>query len=136
MSEDELELARSFHGHLGPFLALGMLIGVRALEFLRARKYFGVKVVVRCPPNPPQSCIVDGLQLSTGATYGKRNIELIPSDDIVVEFINTDTGEGIHMLISGDTIEKLKGWLNELGDEGATRMVISCGEELFELAQR
>lgn len=133
MSESELELARSFHGHLGPFLVLGMLIGRCALELLNARKYFGVRVVIHCPPKPPQSCIVDGLQLSTGATYGKGNIMLIPSDGIAIDLVNTDTNKGLRAVVAEDAIGKMRGWLRELGDEGAARKVISCGEKLFEI---
>ncbi|MFA4029568.1 MAG: hypothetical protein GDYSWBUE_000724 [Candidatus Fervidibacterota bacterium] len=133
MSENELEFARSFHGHLGPFLALGVLMGRYALELLNARKYFGVRVTIHCPPKPPQSCMVDGLQISTGATYGKGNIELVPSDEIAVDFVNTDTNEKLRMLVGEDAIGKMREWLKELGDEGAARKVISCGEKLFQL---
>lgn len=133
MSENELEFARSFHGHLGPFLVLGMLIGRRALELLNARKYFGVRVAIHCPPKPPQSCIVDGLQLSTGATYGKGNIVLIPSDEIAVDFVNTDANKSLRVVVAEDAISKMREWLKELGDEGAARKVASCGEKLFEI---
>ncbi|MFA4045041.1 MAG: hypothetical protein HZRFUVUK_001850 [Candidatus Fervidibacterota bacterium] len=136
MSEFDIEFARAFHGHLGPFLALGMLIGAHAMKLLNARKYFGVKVIVHCPPKPPASCMLDGIQLSTGATYGKRNIELIPSDEIKVEVSNTDTGQCVHVLVRSQAVERMLSWLKELGEEGAAMRVLSCGLELLEVINR
>lgn len=135
MTENDLKLAKSFHGHLGPFLALGMVMGSHALAALKARKHFGVHVIVHCSPKPPMSCIVDGLQLSTGATYGKRNIDLVPSEQIMVEVCNTDTGERLCMMVKESAVERMQGWLNEAGDEGAARIVLSHSDELFEVVK-
>lgn len=69
-----LSEAVKFHGHLGPYLVLGVLAGETALKKLKCRRYFGLKVKVRGVDKKPKSCLIDGLQLSTGATYGKGNI--------------------------------------------------------------
>jgi len=37
---------------------------------------FRVYVAIETEPHPPFSCIVDGIQVATGCTLGKRNIEL------------------------------------------------------------
>jgi formylmethanofuran dehydrogenase subunit E len=63
-----------FHGHLGPYLVLGYRAGELALEKLSAEKHFGIEVTVHCPDNPPPRCFIDGIQLSTGATFGKNNL--------------------------------------------------------------
>lgn len=118
MDERELEAAKAFHGHLGPYLALGLRLGEFALSVLKAKKHFGIKVTVHCPPQPPPSCMVDGLQISTGATYGKRNIELVPSDEIVVQFVNTDTNEHLTLRVPESVREQMATWLKELGGRG------------------
>ena len=69
-----LKEAIKFHGHLGPYLVLGILAGESALKKLRCKKYFGLNVRVWETHKKPKSCLIDGLQLSTGATYGKGNI--------------------------------------------------------------
>ncbi len=69
-----LKEAIKFHGHLGPYLVLGILAGEFALKRLRCKKYFGLEVRVWGTDKKPKSCFIDGLQLSTGATYGKGNI--------------------------------------------------------------
>lgn len=134
MDERELEAAIKFHGHFGPFLALGLRLGEFALTHLKARKHFGIKVKVHCPPQPPPSCLVDGLQVSTGATYGKRNIELIPSEEIVVQFVNTDTGGMLTVRVPKDVREQLSTWLKELGEGEASKRVLET-DGLFEVIE-
>ncbi len=71
-----------FHGHLGVFSIVGAKMGIRA------REYFGVgsdmlKVVAYAGTKPPYSCLIDGIQVSTGATLGMGTIKL--SDDIIAK---------------------------------------------------
>ncbi|MGD9014912.1 MAG: formylmethanofuran dehydrogenase subunit E family protein, partial [Candidatus Omnitrophota bacterium] len=65
-----LNQAKRFHGHLGPYLILGILAGELAIKKLGCRKYFDLSVRVWGAQRKPKSCCIDGLQLSTGATYG------------------------------------------------------------------
>ncbi len=69
-----LKEAIKFHGHLGPYLVLGLLAGRQALRILGCKKHFGLEVKVWGADKKPKSCVIDGLQLSTGATFGKGNI--------------------------------------------------------------
>lgn len=78
------ELAR-FHGHLGPFIVLGYRMGRYALSRL-GNDPFALAATVRCSGEPPESCLLDGIQLGSGCTMGKRNLELAVSDEIAVEF--------------------------------------------------
>ena len=70
-----LEDLAAFHGHLGPYLVLGYRIGRYARNYVCSDP-FHLSVEVQCSGTPPQSCIVDGIQLGSGCTYGKRNIEI------------------------------------------------------------
>jgi formylmethanofuran dehydrogenase subunit E len=128
----ELMRLREFHGHLGPFATLGCRAGEHALRELGARRHFGLHIVVRCPPQPPPSCLVDGLQFSTGCTMGKRNIELVPSDDISIEFRNQDTGQELVLRLPAETAAALPRWIQELGEDAASRRVWEAGVALFE----
>jgi formylmethanofuran dehydrogenase subunit E len=38
---------------------------------------------VRVEPRPPRSCVVDGIQFSTGCTMGKGNIEIEPDREAI-----------------------------------------------------
>ncbi len=70
-----LDEAIKFHGHLGPFLVLGLKAGLFANEVL-GKDYFRTKATVETEPRPPYSCFVDGIQIATGCTMGKCNIKI------------------------------------------------------------
>jgi formylmethanofuran dehydrogenase subunit E len=117
---------------LGPWLILGIKMGRAALTASGARKHFGVEVVARCPDAPPPSCMVDGLQWGTGATYGKGNLRLEPSDAIEVLVRNKDTGQAVRAVPLPETPELLRRLLDELGDEeGSRRVWAMADDELF-----
>lgn len=74
-----------FHGHLGPYIVLGYRIGRYASNYF-GNNPFGMKAVVHCSGTTPQSCLADGVQLGSGCTLGKGNIELKISNDLKCEF--------------------------------------------------
>jgi len=74
--------AGRFHGHIGPFLAIGLRMGGMANEVL-GRDPMEMKASVAVEARPPRSCVLDGIQYSTGCTMGKGNIAVEPSPDEV-----------------------------------------------------
>jgi len=80
-----LQEAVRFHGHLGPYLVLGILAGDLLLKKIKCDKYFGLDIKVYGASLKPKSCLIDGLQLSTGATYGKGNITKFDGKQIKIE---------------------------------------------------
>jgi formylmethanofuran dehydrogenase subunit E len=64
------------HGHAGPYLNLGIKMGLLALEILNVKGYFDLSVEAELEYRRPMSCFVDGLQISTGCTMGKGNIRV------------------------------------------------------------
>ncbi|WOX56561.1 formylmethanofuran dehydrogenase subunit E family protein [Methanoculleus palmolei] len=82
------ELAK-FHGHLGPFIVLGYRMGRHALHRLGSDP-FALSATVYCSGTPPESCLVDGVQIGSGCTFGKRNIDLVVSPRIWVQFRHAD----------------------------------------------
>jgi formylmethanofuran dehydrogenase subunit E len=103
-----LKEAEKFHGHLGPYLVLGILAGKLALKKLRCKKYFGLEVKVWGANKKPRSCLIDGLQLSTGATYGKGNIHKLSSSAIKIEFRNCTNHKKVTLRCKRSLIQKLK----------------------------
>jgi len=117
----DLEAAKAFHGHLGPNLVIGIKMGNHAMARLAARPHFGLRVEVECPPCPPVSCVMDGLQLATGCTMGKANLALRPADlGIVTRFTNTDTGESLTLKVDPDFHAVTGRWFKELGEVEAS----------------
>jgi formylmethanofuran dehydrogenase subunit E len=71
------EWAFEFHGHRCPFMPIGYRMGKLAMEHLKVgyEKDHGFFVFPEIGEGHPQTCMVDGIQAATGATYGKVLIE-------------------------------------------------------------
>ena len=80
-----LKDAAKFHGHLGPWLTLGLRAGRRAVNVLGPNP-FRLKSVVHCPARTPYTCFIDGVQFASGCTLGKGNIRHIRSARVWAEF--------------------------------------------------
>ncbi len=102
-----LNTAVRFHGHLGPYLVLGMLAGECALKKLGCKKYFGLEVTVFGANQRPQSCLIDGLQLSTGATYGKGNIHKRSAKNIKIVIFDRKKNKQIILGLKKHLIKRL-----------------------------
>ena len=129
-SQDLLDRAVEFHGHGGPFLIVGLRMGLTALKLFNAKGWFDITCCLDLPFTPPHSCVIDGIQVATGCTMGKRNIEVIDKEDISGDF-TTDKGR-IRLSLKSKLLEKIEGTLALL-DEGATQALM---EELIETDYR
>jgi formylmethanofuran dehydrogenase subunit E len=83
--DHSIEDLAAFHGHLGPYIVLGYRMGKYARRYF-CNDPFSMSAAVYCSGTPPQSCIADGVQIGSGCTLGKRNIELMPADEVKCEF--------------------------------------------------
>jgi formylmethanofuran dehydrogenase subunit E len=65
--------AFEFHGHRCTFMPIGYRMGKLALEYLgiEREKAHGFFVFPELGEGHPQTCMIDGIQAATGATYGK-----------------------------------------------------------------
>jgi len=121
-----LKEAEKFHGHLGPYLILGLKAGELALQKLKAKKYFGIEIKVFGAEEKPKSCLIDGLQLSTGATYGKGNIKKLAGLKIKISFLNRSNHKKI-ILVPKDNLLKR---LNQLKTEQVSK---DLAKELYKI---
>ncbi len=113
-----------FHGHLGPAVVAGARLGMAGLRAVAARGYFDVEVTCEGPfVEPPRSCFLDGVQVATGATLGKRTLHWKPSERIAVQVKNTRTGKTARVAPRPALLELLasfKGQPRVEGDHGAS----------------
>lgn len=116
------ETMRRFHGHLGPWLALGLKIGADAYAKLQFRSHFGVKVLVKGPMRRPITCMLDGLQWSTGATLGKGNIAMAECSSLSVEIVDGD-GRSVRYSVPVSLGDQFANLITEVGEEEATYQV-------------
>lgn len=125
-----------FHGHVGPYVALGARMGEHAVIVHKIPRYFGLHVQVQCPKSPPPSCIIDGLQQATGATMGKKNIVHIPVDSgVKVTIQDKEDNRQVIYTIKPEVYSLLKRWEDEgLGvEERGKRIFEMKAEDLFKV---
>ncbi|MEW6008421.1 MAG: formylmethanofuran dehydrogenase subunit E family protein [Candidatus Omnitrophota bacterium] len=129
-----LKKAIEFHGHLGPFLVLGLKAGMFCLNKLKAKKYFGINVVIKGALKKPKSCIIDGLQVSCGATYGKGNIKKISGKEIEILIQNLNTKKKINLTLKSKLIQELEAVKNHKESEIlALKLYKTLPKKLFQL---
>ena len=88
-----LKEAIKFHGHLGPYVVLGFRMGLIANEKL-GKDAFCKNAIVMTGNQPPISCIIDGVQLSSGCTLGKGNIK-VENKEIAKAIFSNKNGDKI-----------------------------------------
>ena len=123
--------AVKFHGHLGPFLVLGVKAGLLANSVL-GKDCFKTEAVVTTYPHPPNSCFVDGIQFVTGCTMGKLNIKLRRGKGTSVLF--TKEGRRLRLKVKDRTLESISKIKSEResGKESVRLMNVSSSE-LFDI---
>jgi formylmethanofuran dehydrogenase subunit E len=84
--QDLLRVGIDFHGHLGPFLVFGLRMGRVAVQRLKPKHIHELSATVWTKTSPPQSCVLDGIQVSSGCTLGKGNIRVEKSQRTKVKF--------------------------------------------------
>jgi formylmethanofuran dehydrogenase subunit E len=134
-SEEFLLSAIKFHGHLGPYLVLGLRAGLYANKVL-GKDPMETEAIIKTKTTPPESCFVDGVQLSTGCTYGKRNISLEEGEGLQVTFKKND--QKLALKLKVEVIEEMnslpseeKAW-EDLAQDLYKREIA----EIFEIVQK
>lgn len=119
---EDLKGLVNFHGHLGPYVLLGYRMG------LIARKYFPGKfyATLFTGTEPPMSCLIDGVQFSSGCTLGKGNLNVKEGGRPKVRFYDgirslemsplETVQQKIDMVNTYEAGEKLSVELHELSD--------------------
>jgi formylmethanofuran dehydrogenase subunit E len=126
----QLERAKEFSGHSGPYLAVGLRMGERALKRLGCEKHRGMTIQAECIPRAPYCFLVDGLQLSTGCTMGNRTIEFIPSSRIRVVLTNASTGEKVTYVLAEGLRTLIEEWSKTWkSDETVALLIYSVPSE-------
>ena len=125
--------AVEFHGHLGPFLVLGVRAGLVANSRL-GKDCFKTRAVVTTDPSPPNSCFVDGIQFVTGCTMGKRNIKLRRGKGVSVLFTKSD--QKLRLEVRNRLLESLGNIkFEKRSEEEATRLKGASSSELFKIGK-
>jgi len=124
-----LEEASRFHGHVGPFLALGLKAGLRAIEVLGYNPFEMKAKLILVEKRVPYTCFADGVQFVTGCTLGKGNIEVVEKGDFKAVFILKS--KILELKIKKEVVKELENLKSGLEAE-ARKIIRTSLYELFE----
>lgn len=139
ISEESTSLikkAADFHGHLGPFLVIGVRMGSLAKKILNVnvRESNKLRATARLPLLTPFSCILDGIQATTQCTIGNQKLRIEDSQaKIVVYFEQQSSGKALRIHVNPKIIKELKNRYSEgASNEELAREIVSMPEsQLF-----
>ena len=70
-----VERARDIHGHLGPFLVLGVKMGLAGMKRLGIKENMRqLHIETEIPRQIPYTCTLDGIQATTQCTFGNQRL--------------------------------------------------------------
>ncbi|MBM4287605.1 MAG: formylmethanofuran dehydrogenase [Deltaproteobacteria bacterium] len=99
-----LRLAETFHGHLCPFVSLGVKAGQYAMASLN-RSNTGMEeiiAIVEC-----NSCFTDGIQVVTGCTFGNNALIFKDLGKTAVTVARREDGMAVRLLVQPDYREQM-----------------------------
>jgi len=138
-----LKRAEKFHGHLCPFLALGVrmsLIGIRELGAKGNNEDLQVTLMLENPSSYP--CFIDGVQVTTECTINNKKLMLRALNNfsgIAVKFELPSKGE-VTVAVNPTSFEALSSIMEKLVSENfppdkfqqlVQRVISMSEEELF-----
>ena len=111
-------LTNELHRHLGAYNVIGAKMGIRAREILGA-PMDSLRVTSMAGNQPPQSCLNDGLQVSTGASLGRGSIEISsPGSEPAAIFYYQQ--KAVQLRLKPEVVDRIKasiqGAIKEFGD--------------------
>ena len=129
-----LQKIKDFHGHLGPYAVIGYRMGLAAnREF--GDGAFKKTAMVFSGTITPMSCMIDGIQLSSGCTLGKGNIIVEEMGEPRAIFSDKEGSRSVEICLKDEVYqmikEKMISW--ESGDELAELVYSMPEEELLEI---
>lgn len=134
----EIKNAENLHGHLGPFLIIGVKMARFAKKTLNVNKdkLWDMQVMAQLPLITPFSCVLDGIQAATRCTVGNRKLEIRNSDgDVMAIFRIKSQNKALKIHVNRQVLEMLieqlsKGVPNE---ELAWKIALMPESQLFKV---
>lgn len=129
-----VDLLRTFHGHLGPYVVIGYRMGKIALEELGSEGHFGISAEVHSPLKTPRSCLIDGVQLGSGCTLGKGNIRVEEAPEPAWAVFRSDRGREVTIRLRPEIPQLVTDLVNKNGVEAAGRAFLDIpADSLYDI---
>ena len=107
--------AEKLHGHLGPFLVIGVRMGKTAQKNLNTNTTENkLRATVKIPLSPPFSCVLDGIQAVTKCTVGNQKLKIENSQkEITARFETQNSNKTIQISVTPKMVEELMNKLSK-----------------------
>lgn len=104
INPDLLKIGIEFHGHKCPAMPLGMRAGLAALKKLGVERASNKELYCYCETGPSHAtaCFVDGLQVATGCTFGKGNIEKLNLGKTAFTLVDIKNKKAVRISLNPD----------------------------------
>jgi formylmethanofuran dehydrogenase subunit E len=136
--ETALSEIRAIHGGAGPWVAAGYRMGDRALaELSLPRHSFRLEVVHHTPSAFQYSCMIDGLQASTGASLGKLNLrrESATSETVYSTVTDREAGRTLTFRLTASFVKTFLDVPPDELEEAARRVLSLSDSEIFAMSE-
>lgn len=137
----DIRNAESLHGHLGPFLVVGVKMARLAKKTLEAdeTERLDMQILARLPLITPFSCILDGIQATTQCTIGNRRLKVKNANgEITATFKLKSQGKAVKIRVNPSLIEDLRSQLSKgtPNEKLAWIMADTSEDKLFKVQKR
>lgn len=110
IDQELLEFGQKFHGHKCPAMPLGLRVGAAAMQALGVdrAKDGQLMVMVELGDNHCATCFADGIQVITGCTFGKGNIQKQQLGKWGVTLIDKKAGRAVRVTPKAEAMKANK----------------------------
>ncbi len=108
--QDWLEIGQKFHGHVCPAMPNGLRVGAAAMNKLGVERTgdSDLHAILELGEHHCAICFADGVQMITGCTFGKGNIEKTNKGKWGLTLIDKKTNRAVRVVPTGESMMKTK----------------------------
>jgi formylmethanofuran dehydrogenase subunit E len=132
-----IECARKLHGHVGPYVVIGLRMGAAAKKALNIGDDESTLLTaeVSVPLHPPFSCLLDGVQVSTTCTVGNQRLQFKNAKTIQAIFSSQKDTKTVKITLAKRFREQLerKKKIDKLDESFAWRLAELPENQLFDI---
>jgi formylmethanofuran dehydrogenase subunit E len=133
--ESLIKDAVKLHGHLGPFLVIGVRMAILAMRTLNLdEENSQLRITVEVPLFTPFSCTIDGIQAATSCTVGNQKLLIENSaKKIAACFELQNSVKSLRISVNQKVLEELANRMSEdiSSEELAKRIASMQDNQLF-----
>jgi len=108
MEKSLLEVEIAFHGHKCPAMPMGIRAGHAAMKALHVQRASNKELYCICETGSVHAtmCFTDGVQIATGCTFGKANIEKLNYEKNAITLIDVKTKRAVRVALNPEFQKK------------------------------